>query len=84
MLRIEYAFIMHDYESPFGGKLPFVLDVGQKTDLSFDPEACKFLKENYTHIGISNTLGTHWCSRRDMTKAREEFANKAWIKESPG
>jgi hypothetical protein len=78
--RREYAYITYDYESPFGGRLPVELEVGQKIDLCFTPEVCKFLAQGYTHIGVQSTLGMHWGERRDMTKANQEFAQKAWLK----
>ncbi|HEU0050308.1 MAG TPA: hypothetical protein VFQ43_22160 [Nitrososphaera sp.] len=74
--RIEHAYLMHDFKHPFGGHLPAELETGQRIDLSFAPDQCKFLDDNFTHIGISDSFGRlHWCKKRDMLETRKAFSN---------
>ena len=80
---IRYAHIMYDFKSPLSGRLPYILDVGQRLDLSFDPEDCKFLDEGYSHIGLTDSFGRlHWCRKRDYIEAVKAYREKTWKKET--
>jgi hypothetical protein len=72
LLRKEKcAVVLHDYEHPLGGKLPYSLEVGEGMDLTF-PEDISFMSETFTHIGIADSFGRiHWASKRHMSKARK-------------
>ena len=73
----EFAVLMHDYEHPLGGELPYDLEVGQGMDLTF-PIENEFIEEGFTHIGIADTFGrTTWCRRREMKEAKEAHMKKA-------
>ena len=73
--------LMHDYEHPFGGRIPSVLDVGEKIDLTF-PLHATFIYSDFTQIGISDSFGrVHWCKRSDMQQAIVD-AKKEKLKKS--
>jgi hypothetical protein len=78
--HLEHAVMLHDFKHPLGGKLPYDLDVGQGTQLTFNPDECKFLSENYTHIGLTDSFGRiHWCRRQDMKDAVKAYREKQWL-----
>lgn len=80
---VRYAHIVHDFQHPLGGQLPYDLDIGQKLDLSFSPGDCTFLGEGYTRLGIIDSFGRlHWCRKRDMAEAIKTFRERRWEKPS--
>ena len=79
--NLEHIVIIYDYKHPLGGTLPRALDVGESMQLTFKPEDCTFLAEDYTHIGITDSFGrTHWCNRKDMEDAVKDYREKRWVK----
>ena len=79
--RVKHAIVIHDSKHPFGGRLPCDLEVGERMDLTFAPEDCKWLGEGFTQIGINDSFGrTHWCNKEDMLDAKKAFLEKKWIK----
>ena len=74
--RCRYAALMHDYRHPLGGRLPYVLDVGEGIDFT-SPIEDSFVEKGYTHIGIIDSFGRmHWCASRDMKEARKALAKE--------
>jgi len=68
------AVLIHDYEHPLGGKLPYTLEVGEGMDLTF-PTDIEFMTKPFTHIGISDSFGRiHWARPKFMKKARLALA----------
>lgn len=73
----EFAVLLHDYENPASGKLPHTLGVGEQIFLPFPYDSKCFLKENMSHVGISDTFGrTHW-----MKTSQVKEMNARWRKE---
>ena len=73
-IRPEHALLTHDYENPLSGKLPKELKVGETVAYIFPYDKKCFLKEQMTHIGITDSFGrTHW-----MKKALVRKMNKQW------
>ena len=73
----EFATTFYDYKNPASGKLPCKLGVGEKIVLFFPYNATCFLKENMSHIGISDTFGhTHW-----MKTSQVKNMNARWRKD---
>lgn len=70
-----HAMLMHDYEDPLSGRLPAVLDVGDKIDLTFRTSDDIFIiKDDFTQIGISDPFSrVHWCSRADYKLAKASY-----------
>jgi hypothetical protein len=80
--RVKHAIVIHDFKHPLGGRLPCDLDVGEKMDLTFAPEDCKWLGEDFTQIGINDSFGrTHWCNEQQMAEAKKKFHEKAWTRD---
>lgn len=81
--KCRQAVLIHDYSHPLGGHLPYELEVGAGMDLTFPveppPDENSFLKDGFTHIGISDSFGrVHWSTRKDMEEARKAFESKKW------
>ena len=75
--KVEYAYIVHDYNFQYSSKLPCDLDVGRTCNLflSFDKD-CLFAKP-FTHIGISDSFGrTHWAPKKDFARAQKKYKEK--------
>ena len=65
----ESGFVIPDYKNPASGKLPCELGVGERTSLLFPYDSECFLKDNMSHIGISDTFGrTHWMKTSQSLK----------------
>jgi hypothetical protein len=72
--KTEHAFLMHDYENPLSGKLPTDLNVGGGLDLLIRYEKDCFLKNDFTHIGLSDSFDRiHWAPHKDIRKAKGKF-----------
>ena len=79
--KVKHAIVIHDFKHPFGGTLPCELEMGQGTDLTFAPDDCKWLGEEFTQIGINDSFGrTHWCNKKDILDAKKAFLEKKWMK----
>ena len=75
--KVKYAVLVHDFENILSGKLPTKLEVGEAVDLMIRWEKGCFLKEPYTHIGLSDSFGrTHWAPKRDVANTREKYNEK--------
>lgn len=73
--RCAYSVLIHDYEHPLGGKLPYTLDVGEGLDFTLSIED-SFLEKNFTHVGVSDSFGRiHWCPAIEMRQARRDLAS---------
>ena len=55
---------MHDFYNPISGKLPAVLDVGEKIDLVFPWDKELVFAHSPTHIGINDSFGRLHCADR--------------------
>jgi hypothetical protein len=75
ILRKElYAVLIHDYEDSLSGRLPTVLDVGDKVDLTFRFAPDLFLMQDFTHVGISDPFGrVYWCKRSNYREAQRNY-----------
>jgi len=74
MRRSKRAVLLHDYTNPLSGKLPSRLEVGDTLDLLIPYDKDCFLREQCTHIGLSDSFGrVHWAPARDVPEARQEF-----------
>jgi hypothetical protein len=79
----QHAIVIHDFKHPLGGRLPCDLDVGEKMDLTFAPDDCTWLGQDFTQIGINDSFGrTHSCNKEYMADAKKKFQEKAWANES--
>lgn len=78
VLRKEkFAVLMHDWTNPYSSKLPRRLEVGEGLDL-FGPydEDC-FLKESFTHLGLSDSFGrSNWAKTRAMKHNRKTWEKR--------
>ncbi len=73
----SYAMITPDYRNPLSAKLPAKMEVGDKIDLLLPYDADAFLREPFTHVGLSDYYGRfHWAPTRDCKNASE-----AWKKD---
>lgn len=76
--KFEHGVVIHDYNNPLSGKLPTVLEVGEKVVFLFpwndkSPPICV----NPSHIGIKDSFGRiHWAPRKEVKKV-----NKKWHEE---
>ena len=73
----KHAFLIHDYENPYSTKMPKKVDVGESVDLfvSYDKEC--FLKEPFTHIGVSDSFGRiNWINAGIAKKLHNEWCCK--------
>jgi hypothetical protein len=73
----KFAVLMHDLKNPYSSKLPRRLEVGESLDL-FVPfnENC-FLKEPFTHLGLSDSFGrSNWARTGTMKHNRKIWAEK--------
>lgn len=69
-----YAVIPILSKSSYNNKLPRRLEVGDRVDLLLDYEENCFLKETFTHIGISDSFGRmHWANRKDLRMAYTSY-----------
>lgn len=81
LLRKEkYGFVIHDYRNPLSGQLPHKLEVGENFQLLFPYEEDCFLKNGWSHVGITDYFGrTHWAQSKQIKKAikqwNEDFTN---------
>ena len=76
--RVRYAFITPDYANQMSERLPKKLEPGDKVNLllPFERE-CLLGHPKLTHVGLSDSYGrNHWASRKDMEKARTEWAKE--------
>ncbi len=70
-----HAVMMHDWTNPHSSSLPAKLDVGESIDLfaPYDKEC--FLKESYTHLGLSDSFGrSNWADVKDIIKLKEKWS----------
>ena len=70
----KHAVINHDWTNPMSSKLPAKIEVADKITLflPFDEEC--FLKEPFTHVGVSDYFGRiHWVPRKQVRRARQEW-----------
>ena len=72
--KTKHAVMLHDYTNRMSGQLPAKLDVGVNIDLLLDYSADCFMKETFTHVGLSDSFGrVHWCPRRDVLDAYRTY-----------
>lgn len=72
--KAEQGIIFHNYIDPLSGKLPTVLEVGERLHLPlpYTQDCC--LGNGTTHIGISDSFGReHWAPRSSVKRARKQF-----------
>jgi hypothetical protein len=72
--RPRYAIITPDYTNPLSAKLPAKIEVGDKIELLLPHDKDAFLKEQFTHVGLSDYFGRmHWARTRDFKRARDTW-----------
>jgi len=60
---------MHDFYNPISGKLPAILDVGEKIDLVFPWDKDLVFTHSPTHLGINDSFGRlHCAARKEVRK----------------
>lgn len=75
--KARYGSLIHDYKSPFGGKFPTTLKVGDRADWLFPFERDSILGQDITHIGVRDSFGrTHWAPKNSIRIARREWAQE--------
>ncbi|ENE5200873.1 hypothetical protein ACJO1Y_23575 [Vibrio parahaemolyticus] len=73
----KHAVLMHDYENLMSGQLPNKLEVGDTLDLLLPYDENCFLKEPFTHVGISDTYGRiNWAKSKQVKIARQQWLDK--------
>jgi len=73
--RTRRAALMHEYDHPYGGKLPLTIDVGEGADFTWSPDT-QFLREYWTHVGIIDSFGrVHWCRAKELREAKRDAKN---------
>ncbi|MEQ1813502.1 MAG: hypothetical protein ABL860_03500 [Candidatus Nitrotoga sp.] len=73
----KHGVLIHDYQNPLSGKLPAILDVGEKIDFLFSWSAETLCSKAPSHIGIADSFGrTHWAPRKNVIAV-----NKQWLSE---
>lgn len=82
--KSKHAVMIHDYENPLSAKLPAKLEVGEQLVLLIRYEKDCFLKDNITHIGLSDSFGRiHWASEKDVRNARRTYQEKFSVRTVP-
>ena len=80
--KIRWAMITPDYTNPMSARLPSKIEVGDKIELLLPYDRHAFLKDGFTHIGVSDYFGrNHWAPGRQLKRAyetwRKDFASEA-------
>ena len=75
--KTKHAVIMFDYTNPMSAKLPAKVEPGDRIDLLLPYDEACFLKDELTHVGISDFYGRiHWASKKQLRTAREQWLNE--------
>jgi hypothetical protein len=70
----KLAIITPDYTNPLSAKLPAKMEVGDKIELLLPYDREAFLKEAFTHVGLSDYFGRiHWAPLKDYAKVSETW-----------
>jgi len=73
----RHAILIHDYKNPYSGTLPRRLEVGETLDLFGAFDAGCFLKESFTHLGLSDSFGrSSWAKAGAMRYNRKKWLEK--------
>ena len=66
--------IIPNFKHPICFKLPHKLEMAEQAQLVFPYEEGCFLKDEFTHIGISDSFGRiHWAPKKDIEEAKEQY-----------
>src|SRR6266404_3926398 len=72
--KARQGVLIYDYRNPLNGKLPVMLDVGERVDLMFPFENGGLLFERPTRVGLRDYFGRdHWVPRKALKSAQAEF-----------
>lgn len=75
--KTKWAVITHDWTNPMSAKLPVKIEVGDQIKLLLPYDKNCFLKEPFTHVGISDYYGRiHWAPTYQLRKARKDWRKK--------
>lgn len=78
--KSQHAVIMFDYTNPLSARLPAKVEAGDRIDLLLPYNKDCFLKEDLTHVGISDFFGrVHWAPKKQIESARN-----SWLRDFTG
>ena len=70
----KYAVLMYDFENPYTDHLPKKLEVGESLNLFFPYDKDCFLRESFTHIGITDSFGrTNWAPSKPLSNLQKKW-----------